>query len=156
MLPIPENVIAQFNVVLTQQQVDKSIHGYYRKWLRYFLDFCYKYPPPEEKSEQVRLIGKADGDLTNGFTVTAKHSWDIEFDVDPLSADRKSVKPSLQFAPLGNEASLASRTTECRPVFLNCEDNRSLKILQAYIAISPDAETVIQYAGGHMVTSLSS
>jgi hypothetical protein len=56
MLPIPENVSAQFSQILNQRAIHKSSHGYYRKWLRYFLDFCRKYPPPETKSEQVRLF----------------------------------------------------------------------------------------------------
>jgi len=56
MLPIPENILAQFNEVLKQRAIHNPFHGYYRKWLRYFLDFCRKYPPPETKSEQVRLF----------------------------------------------------------------------------------------------------
>ena len=56
MLAIPENVLARFNEVLKQRAVQEAFHVHYRKWLRYFLDFCEKYPPPETKSEQVRLF----------------------------------------------------------------------------------------------------
>ncbi len=28
----------------------------YKKWLRYYLDFCDKYPVPEARSERVRLF----------------------------------------------------------------------------------------------------
>ena len=56
MLPIPETVLTRFNAVLSQREVDKSCHGYYRKWLRYFLDFRSKYPPLKDKSEQVRVF----------------------------------------------------------------------------------------------------
>jgi len=56
MLPIPENVSAQFSQVLTQRAIHKSRHGYYKKWLRYFLDFFNKYQPAECKSEQVHLF----------------------------------------------------------------------------------------------------
>ncbi len=56
MLPLPGNVLEQFNEVLTKRDVHESSHLYYRKWLRYFLDFQNKYPPPEEKSQQVRLF----------------------------------------------------------------------------------------------------
>jgi len=56
MLPIPENVLDQFNEVLNQRAVVQSLHVHYRKWLRYFLDFSRKYSPPEAKSEQVRLF----------------------------------------------------------------------------------------------------
>lgn len=56
MLPIPENVLQQFNEVLKQRAVIESLQVHYRKWLRYFLDFSRKYSPPEAKSEQVRLF----------------------------------------------------------------------------------------------------
>jgi integron integrase len=51
MLPIPEYISVQFNNVLRQRAIPESFHVHYRKWLRYFLDFCEKYPPPETKSE---------------------------------------------------------------------------------------------------------
>ncbi len=56
MLPIPENILARFNEVLKQREVHESFHDYYKKWLRYYLDFCNKYPPPEDKSEKVRCF----------------------------------------------------------------------------------------------------
>jgi hypothetical protein len=56
MQPIPPHILAQFNNALHQQAVTESAHGHYRKWLRYFLDFRRKYPPPEDTSEQLRLF----------------------------------------------------------------------------------------------------
>ncbi len=56
MLPIPQDVLAQFNAILKQRKVPERFHADYRKWLRYFLDFRSKYPPPDSRSEQVRLF----------------------------------------------------------------------------------------------------
>jgi integron integrase len=56
MLPIPENILGEFNVVLKQRAVVESLHVHYRKWLRFFLDFSRKYSPLEAKSEQIRLF----------------------------------------------------------------------------------------------------
>ncbi|MDY7038655.1 MAG: integron integrase [Thermodesulfobacteriota bacterium] len=56
MVPIPQNDLARFNKALLQSAVPVSFHVHYRKWLRYFLDFCRKYPPPAAKSEQIRLF----------------------------------------------------------------------------------------------------
>ncbi|MHB8789655.1 MAG: phage integrase N-terminal SAM-like domain-containing protein [Desulfobulbaceae bacterium] len=56
MLPIPENVAAQFNEVLQQRAIQEPFRASYIKWLRYFLDFWRKYQLPEAKSEQVRLF----------------------------------------------------------------------------------------------------
>lgn len=56
MLSIPQNISVQFNDALRQRAIPESIHVHYRKWLRFFLDFCEKYPPPEAKSERIRLF----------------------------------------------------------------------------------------------------
>jgi hypothetical protein len=56
MLSVPQNVLTKFNDVLHQRAVPESFQPHFRKWLRYFLDFCRKYPPPDAKSEQVRLF----------------------------------------------------------------------------------------------------
>ncbi len=56
MLPIPDNISVQYNNALRQRAVPEPFHIHYKKWLRYFLDFCEKYPPPEAKSERVRLF----------------------------------------------------------------------------------------------------
>ena len=36
--------------------MDVSRHADYKKWLRYYLDFCDKYQPPDSNSERVRLF----------------------------------------------------------------------------------------------------
>ena len=56
MFPIPQNDLTRFNEALLQRAVPGAFHVHYRKWLRYFLDFCGKYPPPDAKSEQIRLF----------------------------------------------------------------------------------------------------
>jgi integron integrase len=56
MKPIPEDILMQFNAVLARKAVSSSLQDEYRKWLKYYLDFRVKYPPPDIKSEQVRLF----------------------------------------------------------------------------------------------------
>ena len=43
MLKIPGNVLTRFGAFLSQQNVPPGAHNYYKKWLRYYLDFCHKY-----------------------------------------------------------------------------------------------------------------
>ncbi|MEA4949103.1 MAG: hypothetical protein VB068_05560 [Petrimonas sp.] len=33
-----------------------ELDGEYRKWLRYYLDFCDKYPVPTSKADRIRLF----------------------------------------------------------------------------------------------------
>jgi hypothetical protein len=49
MLPIPD-------AILEKRDVTPALHADFKKWLRYFLDFCAKYPPPAARSDQVRLF----------------------------------------------------------------------------------------------------
>ena len=56
MLKIPDNILVQYEAILTKKGLAVSVHSDYKKWLRYFLDFCGKYPMPDSKSERVRLF----------------------------------------------------------------------------------------------------
>lgn len=39
----PLNVKILYDQHLIQKEIPKNVHFYYRKWLRYYLDFCDKY-----------------------------------------------------------------------------------------------------------------
>lgn len=61
MLPISQDILTSFDEILKKREVPARLHIHYRKWLRYFFDFCHKYSPPDTKSEQVQLfIDKLD------------------------------------------------------------------------------------------------
>src|SRR5215813_8893825 len=56
MLDIPANILAQYAAVLAQRSVPPPHQGYYRKWLRYYLDFCATRDLPDSRPERVRLF----------------------------------------------------------------------------------------------------
>lgn len=58
MLPIPKDIFAKYEVVLNKREIAISRRAEYLKWLRYYLDFCAKYPVPDSKSERVRLFSE--------------------------------------------------------------------------------------------------
>ncbi len=43
MITLPKALVDKFNDWLESEAVDARRHGEYRKWLRYYLDFCHKY-----------------------------------------------------------------------------------------------------------------
>ena len=43
MIQIPEQIRRQFNSALGAKNIPVNFHADYRKWLRYYLDFCHKY-----------------------------------------------------------------------------------------------------------------
>jgi integron integrase len=56
MIVIPNDVFTKYIAYLIKTGVPDTSYAEYKKWLRYYLDFCDKYPVPEAKSERVRLF----------------------------------------------------------------------------------------------------
>jgi hypothetical protein len=56
MLPVPVPILKRFDAILEKRAVAPIQRADYKKWLRYFLDFCTKYPVPEARPDQVRLF----------------------------------------------------------------------------------------------------
>lgn len=52
MLAIPSALQSKFDEQLQIRAISSALHNPYRKWLRYYLDFCrkYRFPPRQEKS----------------------------------------------------------------------------------------------------------
>lgn len=121
MLPIPGEISAQFNEVLRKRAINQSLHIHYRKWLLYFFDFCKKYPPPEAKSEQVRLfVEKLKSKNQNPQQCTqAAHAISLFFESQklrngdcPAPSESKSVSPVLQVIRQPEEGIANSNTSD--------------------------------------------
>ena len=48
---IPLEIKTRFDALLVKKQIPAQRHNYYRKWLRYYLDFCRKYHHSALKEE---------------------------------------------------------------------------------------------------------
>jgi len=56
MLLIPNEVFIEYIAYLNKRGIIAAYQGQYKKWLRYYLDFCDKYPVPDANSDRVRLF----------------------------------------------------------------------------------------------------
>jgi integron integrase len=56
MLLVPKTLYGQYAAHLKSRGVSAANYTDYKKWLRYYLDFCDKYQPPGSKTERVRLF----------------------------------------------------------------------------------------------------
>ena len=56
MRPVPVPILKSFEAILERRAISPLERPNYRKWLRYFLDFCSKYPVPEARPDRVRLF----------------------------------------------------------------------------------------------------
>jgi len=52
MLNVPPSLLKQYEEYLRKKTIPNNFHGTYKKWLRYYLDFCQKYnfSPPQKNS----------------------------------------------------------------------------------------------------------
>lgn len=58
MLIIPNADFDKFIEFLSEKGFSADVLTEYKKWLRYYLDFCDKYPVPDSKSERVRMFAE--------------------------------------------------------------------------------------------------
>jgi hypothetical protein len=59
MLNIPSDLLGRFVAVLEERSVPLTQHSYYKKWLRYYVDFCGKYRLEATSSKsQAQFLGK--------------------------------------------------------------------------------------------------
>ena len=59
MLAIPSTLQKQFEKYLISKAISNTSHGVYKKWLRYYLDFCRKYHfSPEHQTSLPHFIQK--------------------------------------------------------------------------------------------------
>lgn len=54
MITVTSAVINQYDAVLKKQEIPIFQYADYRKWLRFFLDFCAKYPEPNGEFQRVQ------------------------------------------------------------------------------------------------------
>lgn len=58
MISVPIEIVQQFESKLAKHSVPSVQHGYYKKWLRYYLDFCSKYHCADASSKSLPLFLK--------------------------------------------------------------------------------------------------
>jgi len=59
MKPIPLDMSARYSSLLIQRAIPQRNHSHYRKWLRYYLDFCQKYGfRPSDRNSLPHFIDK--------------------------------------------------------------------------------------------------
>lgn len=56
MLPIPPDLLARYDEILSQNAIPAYQQPHYRKWLCFYLDFCAKYDHPPLDRETVRAF----------------------------------------------------------------------------------------------------
>ncbi|MCP3892950.1 MAG: integron integrase, partial [Desulfobulbaceae bacterium] len=56
MIKIPQQIMQQFDIWLDRDKVPVDKHDFFKKWLRYYLDFCQKYEHAPQNIESLPLF----------------------------------------------------------------------------------------------------
>ena len=92
MEPIPAEIKIRYDAALVKENVPLPAHFHYRKWLRYYLDFCLKYRYEILKKESLSYFLKKleDKNQTEQQQKQAFHAVSIFYEIE--SIDQRSIK----------------------------------------------------------------
>ncbi len=123
MLLIPNTLLSEYVTHLQIMKIPAARFTEYKKWLRYYLDFCDKYPVPDAKSDRVRLFCEKLKEKKQSVAQReqAAHAVSIYFDMlhhgvpsqkDDSGPGKGSVLPSLR---VQGENEAPSMSEEAQP-----------------------------------------
>ena len=72
MIDIPPKIASTYNGFLVKKGIPQKLHPFYRKWLRYYLDFCQKYTSGQTGKNSLstfisKLRNKKQSEFSQGF-----------------------------------------------------------------------------------------
>jgi len=112
MLSIPSEISIRFNSALAQNRIPKECQNHYRKWLRYFLDFCRKYNFQSLQPESLRNFLKKLGEKgqTGEQQKQASHAVSLYFAIAPIgmATDSKRGAGGHKGVPISTEKTKSS------------------------------------------------
>ncbi len=91
MIQVPGAVLARFEACLAAKNISKSLRIHYKKWLRFYLDYCSKYRRDAKKTEsladfQQKLLEKGQTEMQRK---QAEHAVCLYLDIDQSSMINK-------------------------------------------------------------------
>lgn len=97
MRAIPIEVIKRYETLLETRDIARHLHVHYKKWLRYFLDYCEKYPTVGGNSEHTRrfLEKLRQKDQSALQCQQAAHALALYFEMQRLPTEERSVDSAV-------------------------------------------------------------
>ena len=56
MVTIPQAILQRFELLLKQDNIPVNRHNFFKKWLKYYLDFCHKYEHDPQNIDSLSLF----------------------------------------------------------------------------------------------------
>lgn len=101
MLPLQTELGKQYEAALEQRNVPAARHPFYKKWLRYFLDFCAKYPIKGSNTDHVRLFLEKlkSKNQTSLQCQQAAHAISLYFEMSRLASEKQNAPSTNEPSP---------------------------------------------------------
>ena len=121
MLKIPSVIEARFDVALAEKAVPQGLNFHYKKWLRYYLDFCHKYHLDKSAKQSLsdftkKLREKRQSDQQQK---QAAHAVSIFYEIGRFRSNKNiSLREKIGVSPTRKEH-LKPTGADWKPVYDN-------------------------------------
>ncbi len=99
MIQIPTNLIAKYTTFIGQRGVKIGYHGYYGKWLRYYLEFCHKYKFNQTGKESLpaftQKLEKKSRLIISGNSLTMRSPFSMKWSGIPAEESKRTFPVSM-------------------------------------------------------------
>ena len=113
MLTIPPETLTLFVALMEKRTVPSIQHNFYKKWLRYYLDFCAKYRLPDFSSKSLTqfLTKLREKKQTEAQIKQAAHAVSVYLDLKRPSKAAQASAPAISAPSAAEQATLWSRSS---------------------------------------------
>lgn len=150
MLQVPGELQQQFDERIIQKFIPNQNRPYFRKWLKYYLDFCYKYRLPADDQQSLPIfIKKLQEKKQQEFQVKqAVYAISIYYEIiknkycgedkqamvlkiEPQTISAKVLSDESKFTP-ANATTLSVKEITAKPIVINTEPQKECSWVSAY------------------------
>lgn len=142
---VPSDILSQYNARLMREPMSCAYHVFYRKWLRFYFDFCHKYQfEPDARTSLAPFLQKlADKKQSSQLCKQAEHALLIYYDLpkprdkSPILSEHETAQSSLNRAPNCS----ASQSTENNTHYTVAKVQPTIFIDRASESLGPNPES---------------
>ena len=125
MIQIPAQIQTRYEALLVKKAIPERHHLYYRKWLRYYLDFCHKYDLKQSNKESLsHFINKLrEKNQTDQQQKQASHAVSIYYEIGTTNSGENVSFMDKNIMISTEKEGLKSKNVNWKPVYddLNAE-----------------------------------
>lgn len=119
MKEIPAEIRVLYDALLVQKKIPERSRFYYTKWLRYYLDFCFKYGFNQSNKESLAYFIKKlkEKNQTDQQQKQALHAISIYFDLEFADKDKNIALKTKKRILSSKKGELKSTNADWRTVY---------------------------------------